>query len=70
MDKEALLALWDYASWVNERILSAVAALSPEELRQPLASGYDTLFATLVPLVQAAHTWATGACSTRVKDSS
>lgn len=57
MDKEALLALWDYDSWANERILSAVAALSPEELRQPLASGYDTLFATLWHIVEAVHTW-------------
>lgn len=57
MEKEPLIALWDYDTWANEQIFAAAAALSPEELRQPLASGYDTLFATLWHLVEAAHTW-------------
>lgn len=57
MEKEPLLALWDYDTWANERILAAAEALSPEDLRQPLASGYDTLFATLWHVIEAAHTW-------------
>jgi uncharacterized damage-inducible protein DinB len=57
VDKGLLLALWDYDSWANERILAAAAALSPEELRQPLASGHDTLIGTLWHVVGAAHTW-------------
>lgn len=57
MEKAILLALWEYDSWANERILAAAAALSPEELLQPLASGHDTLIGTLWHLVGAIETW-------------
>jgi uncharacterized damage-inducible protein DinB len=57
VDTETLLALWDYDSWANEQIFAVVAALRPEELHQPLASGHDTLIGTLWHLVGAAHTW-------------
>lgn len=57
MDKGLLLALWDYDIWANERIFAAAAALSPEELHQPLASGHDTLIGTLWHIVGAAETW-------------
>ena len=43
MEKEILLALWNYDGWANKRILAAAAALPPDALRQPLASGHDTL---------------------------
>jgi uncharacterized damage-inducible protein DinB len=57
VDKAFLLALWDYDSWANERILAATAALPPEALQQPLASGHDTLLGTLWHIVGAAETW-------------
>jgi uncharacterized damage-inducible protein DinB len=57
VNKETLLALWDYDTWANERIFAAAAALSPEELRQPLASGHDTLIGTLWHIVGASETW-------------
>jgi uncharacterized damage-inducible protein DinB len=57
VEKEPLLALWDYDTWANECILAAAADLPPESLRQPLASGHDTLLGTLYHVVGAAHTW-------------
>lgn len=57
MEKAILLALWDYDTWANERILAAATVLPPEELRQPLASGHDTLIGTLWHIVGAAETW-------------
>jgi uncharacterized damage-inducible protein DinB len=57
VEKAILLALWDYDSWANERILAAVAALPPEALHQPLASGHDTLIGTLWHIIGAAETW-------------
>lgn len=57
MNKETLLALWDYDTWANERIFAAAAALPPEALHQPLASGHDTLIGTLWHIVGAAETW-------------
>lgn len=57
MEKAILLALWDYDTWANERILAAAAALPPEALLQPLASGHDTLIGTLAHIVGAAETW-------------
>lgn len=52
-----LLALWEYHTWANERILAAAAALPPKALLQPLASGHDTLLGTLWHVVGAAETW-------------
>jgi uncharacterized damage-inducible protein DinB len=57
VEKEILLALWEYDSWANERILTAAAALPPEALHQPIASGHDTLIGTLWHIVGAAETW-------------
>lgn len=57
MEKEILLALWEYDRWANERIIAAAAALPPEALHQPLASGHDTLIGTLWHIVGAAETW-------------
>lgn len=57
MEKKILLALWEYDSWANERIFAAAAALSPEALHQPLASGHATLLGTLWHIVGAAETW-------------
>jgi uncharacterized damage-inducible protein DinB len=57
VNKETLLALWDYDTWANERILVAATALPPEALHQPLASGHDTLIGTLWHIVGAAETW-------------
>lgn len=57
MNKETLLALWDYDTWANEHIFAAAAALPPEALHQPLASGHDTLIGTLWHIVGAAETW-------------
>lgn len=57
MDKDTALALWAYDRWANERILAAAAALPPEALHQPLASGHDTLIGTLWHIVGAAETW-------------
>jgi uncharacterized damage-inducible protein DinB len=57
VEKAILLALWEYDSWANERILAAAAALPPEALHQPLASGHDTLIGTLWHIVGAAETW-------------
>jgi uncharacterized damage-inducible protein DinB len=56
VEKAILLALWEYDSWANERILAAAAALPPEQLHQPLASGHDTLIGTLWHIVGAAET--------------
>jgi uncharacterized damage-inducible protein DinB len=57
VDKGLLLALWDYDTWANERIFATAAALPPEALLQPLASGHDTLIGTLWHIVGAAETW-------------
>jgi uncharacterized damage-inducible protein DinB len=57
VEKEILLALWEYDSWANERILAAAADLPPEALLQPLASGHDTFIGTLWHIVGAAETW-------------
>ncbi|GAB4448855.1 MAG: hypothetical protein OHK0015_53750 [Chloroflexi bacterium OHK40] len=54
MEKEILLALWSYDSWANERIFKPAAALPPEALHQPLASGHDTLIGKLWHIVGAA----------------
>lgn len=57
MEKAILLALLEYDGWANQRIFDAAAPLSPEELRQPLASGHGTLVDTLWHIVGAAETW-------------
>jgi uncharacterized damage-inducible protein DinB len=57
VDKDTALALWAYDAWANERIFAATAALPREVLGQPLASGHETLFGTLLHLVGAVETW-------------
>lgn len=57
MEKAILLALWEYDSWANERLLATAANLPPDALLQPLASGHDTLIGTLWHIVGAAETW-------------
>jgi uncharacterized damage-inducible protein DinB len=57
LEKEILLALWDYDGWANERIMAAASALPPEALLQPLPSGHGTLLGTLWHIVGAAETW-------------
>lgn len=57
MEKAILLALWEYDTWANERILATAAAVPPKALLQPLASGHDTLLGTLWHVVGAAETW-------------
>ena len=57
MEKAILLALWEYNTWANERILATAAALPPETLHQPVASGHDTLIDTLWHIVGAMETW-------------
>jgi uncharacterized damage-inducible protein DinB len=57
VEKAILLALWEYDGWANQRIFAAAANLSPEELRQPLASGHGTCIDTLWHIVGAAEAW-------------
>lgn len=57
MDRADLITIWAYNTWANERILAAAARLPESDLRAPVASGHETLFGTLLHILDAEYGW-------------
>ena len=53
MGPEALRELLDYHYWARDRLLSAVAALSPEEFTRNLVSSFPSVRDSLVHIYSA-----------------
>ncbi|WP_407538304.1 DinB family protein [Deinococcus radiomollis] len=61
--KHELLALLDYNAWATERLLSALAPLTPEELARDLGSSHGGIAGTLEHLYGADVIWTARLCS-------
>ncbi len=57
MGPEALRELLDYHYWARDRLLSAVAALSPEEFTRNLVSSFPSVRDSLVHIYSAEWIW-------------
>jgi uncharacterized damage-inducible protein DinB len=57
MDTESVLALVRFHAWANERILTAAAGLSDEELRRPAPLDHGSVFQTLRHLADVDWSW-------------
>ena len=57
MSYEALLALLDYHYWARDRMLDAVARISPHEFHRDLGNSFGSIRGTLVHLVSAEWIW-------------
>jgi uncharacterized damage-inducible protein DinB len=49
--------LYDYNDWANHLILSTAAALTPEQLMQPMDFSFGSLHGTLVHMLDSEHMW-------------
>ena len=49
--------LYDYNDWANHLILSTAAALTPEQLTQPMDFSFGSLHGTLVHTLDCEHMW-------------
>jgi uncharacterized damage-inducible protein DinB len=58
--KENLLALAQYNTWANKRLLQAAARLSPEQLIAPCWLSQGSVFATLLHTLDAQWYWRLG----------
>lgn len=59
MNKQELLTLFDYNYWANERILRAVAQVSPADFVAPRSFSHGGLRGTLVHTLSAEWAWRT-----------
>ena len=57
MSHEALIALIDYHYWARDRLLAAVARISPPDFRCDLGNSFGSIRGTLVHLVWAESVW-------------
>jgi uncharacterized damage-inducible protein DinB len=57
MDPTYLRLIIDYNYWARDRLLDAVAVLSPEQLNQNLGSSFPSIRETLVHLYAAEWVW-------------
>ena len=57
MTYEALVNLLDFHYWARDRLLDAVAQLTPDELHRDLGSSYGSVRDTLVHIVTAEWAW-------------
>ena len=57
MTLSCIQRLSDYHRWANDRLLSVVAELNPEEFRRVIAGGHGSVRGTLVHLVSAEWGW-------------
>lgn len=57
MELADLQLLWEYNTWANQQILTAVARLPSPSLQTPVASGHGTLFETLLHLLDTEYGW-------------
>lgn len=57
MHVDELQRLYDYHYWANEKLLSAVSQLSPEEFTRPVAGSYGSVRNTLVHILSAEWGW-------------
>jgi len=57
MNHRDLLTLLDYHYWARDRVLDAVAALSPEQFTRDLGSSFKSVRDTLVHLYAAEWAW-------------
>lgn len=56
LQSEALF-LVDYMDWAREKMLEAVAVLTPEERKQELGGGFGSIHKTLLHILWAEETW-------------
>jgi uncharacterized damage-inducible protein DinB len=57
MLQSELLFLVEYMNWARQKLLEAVAILSPEERNQDLGGGFGSIQKTLEHIVWAEETW-------------
>jgi uncharacterized damage-inducible protein DinB len=57
MTREDLLTLLEFNAWARERMLGAVAALSPEQFVRPLGNSFSSVRDTLVHTCSADWIW-------------
>lgn len=55
--KEPLASLFEYGTWVNQRLLEAAAALTAEQFTQKVLPGFASVHLTLVHLLDAEALW-------------
>ena len=48
MELESIRTLYAYNRWANDRVLSVVASVSPDEVRRDLGGSFGSLWGTLV----------------------
>lgn len=60
MNSDDIKLIYEYNYWANHRILTACARVSPEQYTasaSPLGTGYESLRATVVHILDAEHNW-------------
>ena len=55
--KEQLTSLFEYGEWVDQRLLEAAAALTPEQFTQKVLPGFGSVHLTLVHILGAEVLW-------------
>jgi uncharacterized damage-inducible protein DinB len=57
MTVKDLEGLFDYGYWANKRVFEAIARLTPEQFRQPVAGSHGSIRNTLVHALSAEWGW-------------
>jgi len=57
IDLNTIQALYDYNRWANERVLDAVAKLTPEQFNKDLENSFRSVRGTLVHILSAEWIW-------------
>lgn len=55
--KEQLISLYEYGTWVNQRLLQTASALTPEQFTQTLLPSFGSVHRTLAHMVGADVLW-------------
>src|SRR5271169_4379832 len=57
MDVKTIQTLFDYNRWANDRVLDAVAKLTPEQFTKDLENSFRSVRGTLVHILSAEWVW-------------
>lgn len=55
--RDLILALWDYATWANDRVLTQAARCTDAQLRQRFTAGALPILDSFIHLVSAERRW-------------